>query len=64
VMAVTLEPADRHGLFRVLVDGRTVGYVQRRGGRYLPLAPDGRKLGRPCRSKKLAVSRLVDGGGG
>jgi hypothetical protein len=63
-MAVTLEPADRHGLSRVLVDGRTVGYVQRRGGRYLPLAPDGRRLARPAGSKKLAVARLLDGGAG
>jgi hypothetical protein len=57
-MAVTLEAADRHGLSRVLVAGRPVGYVQRRGGRYLPLAPDGRKLDRSSRSKKLAVAPL------
>jgi hypothetical protein len=60
-MVVTLEPVDRSGLSRVLVDGRTVGYVQRRGGHYLPLAPDGRKLGRASRSKKLAVARLLAG---
>jgi len=59
-MAVTLQPIDPD-LYRLTKDGQTVGYVQRRGDRWLPLAPDGARLGRPWRSRKLAVARLLDG---
>jgi hypothetical protein len=59
-MAVTLQLVDRD-LYRVRLDGRTVGYVQRRGDRWLPLATDGTRLGRSQRSRKLAVARLLDG---
>jgi hypothetical protein len=59
-MAITLQLVARD-LYRVHLDGRTVGYVQRRSGRWLPLTADGTRLGRSQRSRKLAVARLLDG---